>query len=556
MARERNYDYYRRNYQYQDTALHTNYNYARGNVFDKHHNVKQALAELHNAELSLEHLKNKERTIYQLFGATTFEGFRDKLTQIFGSHSQDAQILRRCGNYEISKYIQQLKSNHERTEKEETVKYTLVVDTSQINMTLDQMVENINKALAGNTNVRVEQSGMNSISMTPNLSVLKAVFNQLTKQITKRTYQVKSHYSTALREMIKDVDIDWSSVLTFVDDKQHTLDRKEVSDLVKFLPFPWGYTPNEIKEAAKDPERLQQIKDAVTALRDELLQYLGYSQGSPEMQKAIDITLNERLQGGLLIFMGGGNWENNLKGALGEFGAALFFNYVALITGGNVTTTARVVGTKKTDEGESQKVDVEFLKGIGCQVKNYNPYGDLIHNIEVNQHPAGLSEYFGETQSLGSFLANYYFNPTQHKRDYYQFRTLQKELQKDYKGELLRLAIADINNDIHDTVTFYFVSGEYFVPGSVILEYYIKEVKSLELIIECSSEAPSYPKDEDPTKGASRGPNSYWVKIGNEWAPTALNEERFNKYLTKWISLRAYMKNFPLESYSILPQNL
>lgn len=558
MARERNYDYYRRNYEYQDTALHTNYNYARGNVFDKHQNVSDALAEFHNIRTNIRQLEAREHRIYRLFGADDYAGFRKKIKEILGETNPDRAVLQKCSNDIISKKIQQIISDRSQTAEAPKATYTIEIDTSAINQSLEEVVEKINQALvkADQTgkSVTIVENSTNQIHLVPDISILKALFNEAASEITKRRYQVGSHYSRALYDMVKDTKIDWTKVLTFKNANGNTMDRASVSKLVSFRPIPWGYSASELKEMAKDPDMAAELNKALDELKRDLFDYLGigdYANVSPTLRQAVKLTVEEKIPDGILLFAGGGNWENNLKGAFGEFGTALFFNYLMLCIGHE--PSAKVVGAVKNKEtGESGKVDVQLLRDIGCQVKNYNTNSQLIKNIEVNQHPAGLAEYFGGTQSLGSFLANYFFNPIQQERNKANFESLVEILQKDYQGELLRLAIDDVQNSIGDTVTFYSISGIYFVPGSAILRYYEHEAELLKVIVDCSTDAPSYETADDPTNGESTGVNPYWIKEGGKWTPTALNIEKFRMYLYKYISIRAYMKNLPLEDYALL----
>ncbi len=558
MARERNYDYYRRNYEYQDTALHTNYNYARGNAFDKHQNVSQALAEFHNIKTNIQQLEAREQQIYRLFGATDYLTFRQKITSILGDKNPDTAILRKCSNEEVSKKIQQIISDRSQTAEAPKATYTIEIDTSAINQSLQEVVDNINQALVkadqDGKSVTIVENSTNQIHLVPDVSILKALFNETTAQLTKRHYQVGSHYSTALYDMVKDPQFKWDKILTFKNGRGEAMDHTAVSKLVSFRPIPWGYEASELKAMAKDPEMAQELQQALERIKHDLIDYLDLgdrSKASYNLKRAAQVTLEEKIPDGLLLFVGGGNWVNNLKGALGEFGTAVLFNYLMLCLGHE--PSAQVVGAvKNAQTKESGKVDVQLLRDIGCQVKNYNPHSKLMKNIEANQHPAGLAEYFGNSQSLGSFLANYFFNPIQHERNKANFEQLQDILRQDYQGELLRLAIDDVQNNIGDTVTFYSISGQYLVPCSAILRYYQKEAELLDIIIDCSTEAPSYDTAKDPTDGASKGANPYWFREGGQWTPTTLNKEQFRMYLYKYISIRAYMKNLPLEDYALL----
>jgi hypothetical protein len=80
-----------------------------------------------------------------------------------------------------------------------------------------------------------------------------------------------------------------------------------------------------------------------------------------------------------------------------------------------------------------------------------------------------LAEYFDPKyrNDFLSFMANFYFNATYEKENFGNMVELKYTLQQ-WLGAVMNMAVEDAA--ITDTVTFYMISGKYFVPCSVILK--------------------------------------------------------------------------------------
>lgn len=507
---------------YGNTTLHTNYHYFRFNAFLK--NAKDAMKELNSISGGIDALEAKELAFYKKFGCNSYEEFMDLLRMMM--NSDDGKLLRRASNENVSKFISKLIGGKTGTRDMNEFDLNITINTNQAQSEMDK----ISKALSAAFRQPVDLG----ITVKGNVTSLKRMVNRL----AKKNYHLSSFNTEALASFLySDTELDEMITIELGGSRVTT---KELSQVVKYRPYPWGYTMADIKKGmVENPKQTTaELEQAIKDIRAEIKQYFGGS-GSVEFNQALETTLDSVLSSGYNLFFIGSNVRNGLLGAFGEFGTALLMNYLYLKTGGRLDESiAEVVGQNLG------KQDVQIFDAFGIQVKNYSvnagPNGAFTRsNIEVRQHPNEVAQYFSDAQSFTGFLANFFFNADINKHYFGTIYDLEDVLEKEYTAELLRTAVADIS----DTVCFYNISQQYFVPGSRILAFYQGCIENIETKIICNSGI-------HWTEGPSRGPNEFWKWLGHAWAPTTKNTSVFNQLIGNGITIRTTMKGLNIGKYA------
>lgn len=510
--------------QYGNTTLHTNYHYFRPNLFLK--NVSEALQALNHVEGNIDTLEAKEMAFYQKFGKNSYEEFMEFFRAIMSSH--DGAILKKASNENIRKHL--LREINRKTE----------TDMTQINMEIiaknddaQRKLDSLNSLIVGSlSRAGFTVSGQAKYAVSGNIQTMKQIINR----IASKNMNPRSINADALAKILNETGID--SMISFSVDGADT-SAKRVSDLIKFRPYPWGYTNAELRQALQEDGTYarEEMSQAILDIKKNVKEYFGG--GSEEFNRALDITLNHVLpDGGYNIFMIGSNVEAGLIGAFGEFGTALLLQYLYQLTGENLTEPiAQVVGQTLG------KQDVKVFDAFGIQVKNYSiNQGEFAaftrKNIDVKQHPDEVAQYFSNAQSFTGFLANYFFNSNIATHYMDKIYDLEDALAQDYTAELLRFAVADIP----DTVCFYNIGQQFFVPASRILRFYSEQAQTISVHISGGA-GPKW------TGGVSRGPNEYWERVDGRWAPTKHNLSVFGAYTSKHITIQATMTRLNIGAF-------
>lgn len=513
-------DYYQSSYG--NTALHTNYHYFRFNAFLK--NAKDAMRELNSLSGGITALEAKELAFYKKFNCNSYEEFMEFLR--FMMQSDDGKLLRRASNENVSKFVSKLIAGKAGAKDMNEFDLNIVINTSQA----QDKVEEISRALSAAFRQPVDLG----ITVKGNITSLKRMVNRL----AKKNYHLSSFNSEALASFLaSDTELDKMITIQLGGTPVTT---SELSQVIKYRPYPWGYTMADIRKGMSENPRqtMAELEQAIQDIRRELKQYFGGS-GSNEFNQALEKTLDSVLSSGYNLFFIGSNVKNGLLGAFGEFGTALLMNYLYLKTGGQIDDSiAKVVGQNLG------KQDVQIFDAFGIQVKNYSvsvgPNGAFTRsNIEVRQHPNEVAQYFSDTQSFTGFLANFFFNADINKHYFGNIYDLEEVLRTEYTAELLRTAVANIS----DTICFYNIGQQYFVPGSRIILFYQDCIDNIETKIICNS---GLHWDEGP----SRGPNEFWQWLGHAWAPTAKNTSAFNQLISNGITIKTTMKGLNIGNYA------
>lgn len=514
--------------QYGNTTLHTNYNYFRPNLFLR--NVQEGLQALNMIQGDISTLEGKELQFYKKFGKNSYEEFMVFLREVM--NSPDGNYLRRASNENIRKFL--LSEIKKRTNTDLTsVNIEIVVNGEDVAKKLDNIGELIVGSIRRSGN---SISGAPKFSVSGNIQTMKQIFNRL----ASKNMNPRSINSEAISKLLSEKEI--SNLLDIQIGGQST-SLKDFSQVIKFRPYPWGYTNAELKQALQNDEDgyiKQELNEAVNDIRQSVQEYFGGNAGSEHYRQALEKTLNMVLpKGGYNIFFVGANVENGLIGAFGEFGTSLLIQYLYQLTGGQVDRgIAQVVGQSLG------KQDVRIFDYFGIQVKNYSieqgQAGAYTRRaIDVNQHPSEIIQYFdGDTSSFTGFLANFFFNGDIQKKYFSIIYDLEETLKSEYMAQLLRFAIADIG----DTICFYNISQQFFIPASRILRFYQEQAESLRVHISGDS-------GNKWLEGPSIGENEYWEKISGRWAPTKANTSLFSSYINKLISIKTTMTRLNIGSY-------
>ena len=244
---------------------------------------------------------------------------------------------------------------------------------------------------------------------------------------------------------------------------------------------------------------------------------------------------------GLALFEKGGSYTA-LVGAFGEFQAALLFEYVNQVAANSLMIP---LISNSLKSGEQAKADVTILQQVGIQVKNYNPMSSR-GLLETNIHPSKIQQY-GAAMNMEmfdsdfmDFLANYFFNRTYQEENSGNMQLLEDALGMFF-GDLANLAVAD---SINDTVSFYVIEGQYFVPGSYILEA-IEKNDTVQK--EVTITGPSVPYgDEDYESVEIRSKkrregyfSRWWTPSNGSYTPTQYNYSTYEGLINSKISIRS-----------------
>lgn len=511
---------------YGNTALHTNYNYFRGNLLLK--NTEEVLKQLSNSAGALDKLEAQERRFYEKFGVSTYKDFIELLRNLM--NSKDGQLLRKASNKEVQNLISTILANKAGAADLNNIELSIVVKTEDAANKLKQAFSGIEG---------MTTSGDFNFAITGNIRNMKLLANRLKSKRfhvftgDKKTGSLNDKALTTFLQTEGGLD---DMVEFSVGGSKKT--SWEVSELIKPRPFPWGYTKTELTEMVRtDPQTwLPKLTDAILAIKKEIESY--FSGGSPEFQRALKQTLDSVLGSeGWNLFFIGANIRAGLLGAFGEFGTALLINYVYNLTGNTVgAKEAEIIGYS------NGKQDVLF-DGFGIQVKNYSIDEQAMMTragIEVHQQPVDVAHYFGDSQSFLGFMANYFFNTSiQEHGSFVSMDELCHYLAENMQGEMLRLAVADID----DTISFYNIGQQFFVPGSALLSMYLTAGHKLKVSISNNGGAKW-------TGGVSRGPNEYWELRNRVWYPTEKNISAFNAAINNNISITTHMGKFDLSSFA------
>ena len=229
----------------------------------------------------------------------------------------------------------------------------------------------------------------------------------------------------------------------------------------------FNYSQSEIEKMNKN-----QIEDLRNKILDFLEKDLQIGSGSGTLQIAANKVINATIMPKLtdLTFFAGGSgsgWIDKTVGALGEFRAAVFFEYLAMkCPNKNLADhITEIIGNKTGQNSQQYHSDLQILGSFGIQVKNYNNaflYNGTERTVRVALHPMEVSPLMKDEEMV-SYIINSYFNASIPAVD-------TGDLQSFFEANALELLNLDLptNIQVPARVSFYLV-GNSLIPGSEII---------------------------------------------------------------------------------------
>ena len=478
-------------------------------------------------------LRQKEIAFYNSFfpGCKTYESFIKKLRELFKNVDNDRDVLKAFKNANIIKEFERagLKIGSEFS-KENQKKPSIIITFEQDESTID-ILNKVLKNLVSQKDVIISKS-VPVISIKPEITSIKKTLNTL---LSTHFRKENSKNVKNLREYIKNIENDIKDT-----------GEKVIKENLKIVNVEGniGTTSEKVmtegifsykKEDIENPALKAEIELALKEVRFIINRIAGEWKASINMREAIQKTWDYSFSSekARQAFFEKGGYTNYLKGAFGEFQLALINNYLDIVIRKNHLPSNMTSLISNTLKQEQDKSDVSLLRNIGANVETYN-INAQVKNINIfstdkingNIHLDNLSMSMN-TSSFEGFLANCFFNMDYQNQQKNSLHNLEICLE-NYFAEIMNLAISD---SLEDKVTFYFIDGEYLVPGSRILSD--KFVKSY---VEITSDYKGLSNEEYMSNYRPRGkaPNyesqpflKWWKpqKGGNHiFKPTEIND--------------------------------
>lgn len=485
-------------------------------------------------------LREREEALYQrLFRqANSLETFLVEVRQLFEKSPQDAQVFK---FFEAGRIQGELATVIRRKETTEIRDLVITIDNQ------GKIPINFQRNMKQNHSIQVlvGEDGAGTLELGADVRQIKTAVNSL----LKKNLNVDSNNLRALREILKDGSLlrklkEELPEATFGFQGQ---DGQAIVTKSVQTPSPFSYTASDLKEAQAlgfQSELYSEIIKARTEIKTILQTRSGLKSASIELQNAFERVWQANIEKnfeGLALFEKGGAYTA-LAGAFGEFQGALLFEYINQVGASNLAVPV-ISDTLKS--GEQAKADITFLGKIGIQVKNYNPLSSR-GILDTNIHPSKLAMYgnthgkdFGEEDFM-DFLANYFFNKSYREQNEGQMRILEEALGAFF-GDIANLAMSDA---VADTVSFYIIEGNYFVPGSYILQAIEENSKIQKKAIITGPSTPYGDEEYNFTEIRSKTRREalfsrWWVPGESSYVPTGENYVTYNSLLNSRISIRS-----------------
>ena len=514
-------------------------------------------------------VQQKEETLYNKFGESTYRGFHNKLLSLFqnGRHVSDALSQYSADN--LATRLKEFQSvNAELWEQEVRIEF----DFSKL--------QNLNYKVKDVLDFQGELSKWGTVTGKGfvfqgkfNTSTIKNVLNEVLLRRGRR-FDPGAGYQKAVDTLVeKLLENGGISIQIATEDENG---KNSYTDYVKSrIPnFPWGVLKSQILEAearGEASELYHELERAILKIKDFVTRIL--PEESPEVAEAALAVWNrhiamEEYKGNKILSLFQGTTTSNfgsaVQGALGEFGAAVIFEYLSQHI--PEQSYATLLGNMIIDS-QKPKTDVRLFQDIGLQVKNFQIHKDYMRDIGTTTSPtrfaalAQLNDY--DTMNFYDFLTNYYFNLSYQGSSEGQqgMQSLSEYLGK-HLGAVMNMAILD---GAQDVVTFYLIDNRYLVPCSDILlaaemlnlkpQVHSAYAGLTDLAYAAAARADG--KDGDKSGELVYTHHSaigyeYWNYLDTSWHPTEKNERKYMQILNN-ISLRTEFNLITLiKHYDIL----
>lgn len=446
-----------------------------------------------DASTAIARAEAREQQFYMKFGQSTYDGFIKMVRSEFIDNENDRIAL---SNFSYSNLIDSLRELKAQTShkihRQEDYEVTITIKNNapkEVEKILRPGKKGEKNSADGVTGEIVEGVGEIIKSIGVDDKKMVQLLNLARKQLTKKNKNGETENLRAGRkhagaissgsmgakdielmkklEALMDKDASWLVIDLKKNEENTTLSTMFSEDRIE-RNFPWGYTPSQIKELIKDGEHLERLNKAFLVVKNYVLRTLGQP-SSPQLSKAFHITWDRKI-GPILnedfSFFERGGINDALKGALGEFQTAALLELFNIKYGASsAKSIAQITGDTDSTAGLA---DVMAFENFGVQVKNFNEFGST-KDIKSTTNPLLLTQYFDSptvARDVRIFLANYFFNDSfkASEEAAAQFTDLSADISQIYYA-LLSLSV----NDEDKKVSFYTISGKYFVPVSEIL---------------------------------------------------------------------------------------
>lgn len=515
------------------------------------HNTHFHLAQ-HNSLADAEVQAGKEKALYKRFGANSYLEFITIIRKLFApGFEKDREILASFAPESIEKDFETFRTGALSDYFEKEIK--IYFKNDQGNKKLQKALSNFESAIqsiGGSSNVKghlIEiQIGFNSDAVGP----IKKILNDM--------YSEQLHYNNdSFTNTLQDILAEKMNKgeINIV----HNLPGNEITELthqIAIANFPWGYKLNDIRAAIADPrsEEAKIFMKAMYIVEEFIMNKC--SGGSQDLKEAALAVYDKKIGNNPLnfrFFTGAGGKKASMlkaiKGSLGEFQAAMMFEYFSrrLGTTKNITT---IVGNLPARGSELGKADLSLALNqiVGVQVKNWNEY--MQHEIGTTIHPIEFAKTMEDGQDFLQFIANIYFN-TSYKAGREEDLN---ELREVINSRFQELQNHDVVAGLTDKVSFYLIEGKYLVPCSELLKLvagddglFPKENVSI---------TSSYKGKSDMAyRELTANKENIWWERNEEgvWKPAKENEKTFKNLVSKSISIRTKMDlSGKLSKYNLL----
>lgn len=514
------------------------------------HNTHFKLAN-HKTKAQAEVQERKEMALYKRFGANSYEEFIQIIKALFTpDFERDKEILASFSPASIEQDFEHFRTGalSDMFEKEIEIYFRY----SEADKKLNKALKRFQGAIGKGDNVKIQgnlasiQIGFDNSAVGPIKKLLNDMYSE---QLHYSNESFTSTLQTALAKKMAtgEVNIIQSGTGQVVEELTHQ---------IAIANFPWGYKQADIKRAIEDPKS-QEAKNFMRAMYivEEFVMNK-CSGGSRDMTDAALAVYNKKIGDDPLnfrFFTGAGGGKSSMlkaiKGSLGEFQAALTFEYFARRLG-KTTNIATIVGNLPAQGSELGKADLSLALDeiVGVQVKNWNEF--MQQEIGTTIHPIEFAKTMEDGDDFLQFIANIFFNTTYRVGRESDYKLLEQELSQ----RIQELQNQDVVEGLSDKVSFYLIEGKYLVPASHLLRLMANANGSYASDIISISSKYKGMSDLEYRELTREGQNKWWIRDANGfWEPTKENEKTFKNLVGKDISLRTKMNlSGKLGMYNIL----
>lgn len=409
-------------------------------------------------------LKDRELEFYRRFGYDSADAFYQGVKSIMAAAGTDLKILQRMSTNRLRQLLKRYSKNIESIFGTQPFVLSLKLEKDNFEDKLKEIQKELQSIKGGNETIHYEVISADriNIGMTWNINVVKKIISAT----QKKYFHSDSNDPKALMAYMRNSPAELIKVYEGTDIKNPTID-------FKLRASPFNYSKDELNNynLKEDKTKLLEIQKEIINF---IFQDIGVLSGSTEFRDSTYTVLNQILSNKLtnISFFTGGTdrWVDNVVGAMGEFQAAIFFNYIARKCPNKnlANEITEIIGNKIGSTGQMPHSDLQILEAFGIQVKNYGSatFGNYERTIDVKLHPMEVAPIMKDMH-LVSYIINSYFNQSVEQISENEWN----EFFEQNAIEILNLEIPSLvptHITIPSKVSFYLVGG-HLIPGSEIV---------------------------------------------------------------------------------------